>query len=208
MDNVSLFIFELLVFVFSVVIHEVSHGAMAEKLGDPTARMLGRITLNPIPHIDPIGSILLPVMLWFVSGGTFIVGWAKPVPYNPWHLKNPVTAAAKIALAGPASNLALAVAFSILLRFVVAMEGNPMLVVFFAMIVQINILLTIFNLVPLPPLDGSKVLYALLPRTDKGAAVITFLEHNGLILLLLFIFFGFDLIVPLMHSLFSLLTGL
>jgi Zn-dependent protease len=207
-DNISLLIFQLLVLLFSVVIHEVSHGAMAEKLGDPTARLLGRITLNPIPHIDPLGSILLPALLWFVSGGAFVVGWAKPVPYNPWNLKNPTAAAAKIALAGPAANLALAVAFGIFLRFASAIDGSPMLLVLFGVIVQINILLAIFNLVPLPPLDGSKVLYALLPRTNQGAAIITFLERNGLILLLLFIFFGFDLLIPTMRFLFTLLTGL
>ena len=207
MDSVSLLIFELVVLVFSVVIHEVSHGAMAEKLGDPTARLLGRLTLNPIPHIDPIGSILLPAVLWFISGGAFVVGWAKPVPYNPWNLKNPVSAAAKIALAGPAANLALAVAFGIFLRFAHALDASAPLLVFFGLIVQINILLAVFNLVPLPPLDGSKVLYAILPRTAQGAAVITFLERNGMILLLVFIFFGFDLIIPIMRFLFALLTG-
>jgi Zn-dependent protease len=208
MDNISLFIFELLVLVFSVVIHEVSHGALAEKLGDPTARLLGRLTLNPIPHIDPVGSILLPAVLWFISGGSFVVGWAKPVPYNPWNLKNPIAAAAKIAFAGPAANLAIAAVFGILIRFMHAFDASSLLVVLFALIVQVNILLAIFNLVPLPPLDGSKVLYALLPRTAQGAAVITFLERNGLILLLLFVFFGFDLIVPIMQLLFTLLTGL
>ncbi|MBI2622986.1 MAG: site-2 protease family protein [Candidatus Liptonbacteria bacterium] len=208
MDSISLLIFELLVLVFSVVIHEVSHGAMAEKLGDPTARLLGRLTLNPIPHIDPIGSLLLPAVLWFISGGTFIVGWAKPVPYNPWNLKNPVSAAAKIAFAGPAANLALAVAFGIFLRFAHALDASAPLLAFFGLIVQINILLAVFNLVPLPPLDGSKVLYALLPRTNQGAAIITFLERNGMILLLVFIFFGFDLIIPVMRALFFLFTGL
>lgn len=208
MDNLTLFLFELLVLIFSVVIHEVSHGALAEKLGDPTARLLGRLTLNPIPHIDPIGSILLPLGLWFVSGGAFIVGWAKPVPYNPWNLKNPISAAAKIAFAGPASNLALAIAFSIILRITIVLDPASGLLMFFAIIVQLNILLAIFNLVPLPPLDGSKILYALLPRTNRGAAVISFLERNGMVLLIVFIFFGFDLIVPIIRFLFALLTGL
>lgn len=208
MDNIPLFVFELLVLIFSVVIHEVSHGVMADKLGDPTARLLGRLTLNPIPHIDPLGSIFLPIALWFFSGGTFVVGWAKPVPYNPWNLKNPISAAAKIALAGPMANLALALAFGIFLRFVHVLEANPMLILLFGIVVQVNILLAIFNLVPLPPLDGSKVLYAILPRTNQGAAIITFLERNGMILLVFFVFFGFDLLIPIIQFLFTLLTGL
>lgn len=208
MDTISLFIFELLVLIFSVVIHEVSHGAMAEKLGDPTARLLGRLTLNPIPHIDPIGSIILPLALWFLSGGTFVIGWAKPVPYNPWNLKNPIRAAAEIALAGPAANFALAIIFGVLLRIVTGVGGNEVLIELFGIIVQLNIFLGVFNLVPLPPLDGSKVLYALLPRTKQGAAIITFLERNGMIVLLLFLFFGVDLLIPIARALFSLLTGL
>ncbi|MCR4328321.1 MAG: site-2 protease family protein [Patescibacteria group bacterium] len=208
MDGISLILFQLVALLFSVVIHEVSHGVMADKLGDPTARLLGRLTLNPIPHIDPIGSILLPVALWFISGGTFVIGWAKPVPYNPWNLKNPIVAAAKIALAGPLSNIALAVVFGAFLRFAVALDPASPLILFFGIIVQINILLAIFNLVPLPPLDGSKILYAILPRTAQGAAVISFLERNGLILLLVFIFFGFELLIPIMRALFALFTGL
>jgi Zn-dependent protease len=209
MDNIiALFVFQIAVLVFSVVIHEVSHGAIAERLGDPTARLLGRITLNPLKHLDPFGSFVVPVVLWFLSSGTFIIGWAKPVPFNPWNLKNPIAAAAKIAAAGPAANILIALAFGIVVRFWYVF-GPPQIFLFlFSIIVEINILLAIFNLVPIPPLDGSKILYALLPRNEAGAAVITFLERFGLWLLLLFIFFGFDFIVPIVQFVFTLFTGL
>ena len=209
MDNIiALFVFQIAVLVFSVVIHEVSHGAIAERLGDPTARLLGRITLNPLKHLDPFGSFVVPVVLWFLSSGTFIIGWAKPVPFNPWNLKNPIAAAAKIAAAGPAANILIALAFGIVVRFWYVF-GPPQIFMFlFSIIVEINILLAIFNLVPIPPLDGSKILYALLPRNEAGAAVITFLERFGLWLLLLFIFFGFDFIVPIVQFVFTLFTGL
>lgn len=111
-----LIIFQLLALLFSVVIHEVAHGFAAEKLGDPTARQLGRLTLNPLKHIDPLGSVILPIGLYIVSGGSFVFGWAKPVPFDPRFLRRPVTDAAKIAIAGPASNLLIAVVFGILLR--------------------------------------------------------------------------------------------
>jgi len=206
-STVLLLIFELTVFLFSVVIHEVSHGVIAEKLGDPTARLAGRLTLNPLKHLDPFGSVLLPILL--AVSHLPIIGWAKPVPYNPYALRDPKSGAAKIAAAGPLSNFALALAFGIAVRIVVA-SGNVALaplVVFFSLIVYINVLLGVFNLVPLPPLDGSKVLFAFLPSTERGHAIARFLEQYGMFLVLLFVFFGFELIIPVMNFLFFVFTG-
>ena len=206
MDNPILLIFQLIVFIFSVMIHEVSHGYVAERLGDPTARLEGRLTLNPLKHLDPFGSIFLPISLYFLTSGAFVFGWAKPVPYSPNNLKDPKGGAAKIAAAGPISNFLVAIVFGILFR-VFTGSGSFAILSLFAIIIYINILLAVFNLVPLPPLDGSKILYSLLPETELGERVRFFLERYGMILLLFFIFFGFDLILPLIYSLFRIVTG-
>lgn len=209
MENLILLVFQLVVFIFSVMVHEISHGFVAEKLGDSTARLAGRLTLNPLVHLDFFGSFLLPVSLYFLSGGSLVFGWAKPVPYNPVNLKDPRGGAGKIAAAGPISNFLIAIVFGILLRLAIQLPGalSGPLVLFFGLIVYINILLAVFNLVPLPPLDGSKVLYAFLPQSETGYKVHAFLERYGLMLLLLFIFFGFDLILPVVRFLYVLIAG-
>ena len=139
----------IVILIISVILHEVAHGYMADWLGDPTARLAGRLSLNPLKHIDPIGSILVPIVTSF-AGFTF--GWAKPVPYNPYNIvHNRRRAELLIALAGPASNLLIALIFGTLIRFGLMYE-------LFGYIVIINIVLAIFNLIPLPPLDGSKIL--------------------------------------------------
>jgi Zn-dependent protease len=156
-------IFQLIVLIFSVMIHEISHGYVAEKLGDPTARLAGRLTLNPIKHIDVFGSILLPFLL-FISGSGVILGWAKPVPYNPFNLhKDMKYGPLKVALAGPASNILLLVVLSIFARLTVGVL-SPTIIALFGFIAFLNIYLAIFNLVPIPPLDGSKILPLILPR--------------------------------------------
>ena len=203
----EILIFQLIVLLFSVVIHEVSHGVVAERLGDPTARLAGRLTLNPIKHLDLFGSFLLPLSLYFISGGGFIFGWAKPVPYNPLNLKNPEKGGGLIAAAGPLSNFALAIIFGFLFRFLnfFPFEENLLISLgqFFSVIILVNVMLGIFNLMPIPPLDGSKILFALLPR---GASQIRmFLERYGIFLLLLFIFFGFRLITPIVFAIYGLL---
>lgn len=203
----SLFIFQILVLVFSVVIHEVSHGVVANSLGDPTAKLSGRLTLNPLKHLDFFGSFLLPFLMWLASGGRMLFGYAKPVPYNPLNLKNPALGAGLIGAAGPLSNLSLAVLFSIPIRFAGSFgEAFLPLIPFFSIIVLINLLLAFFNLIPVPPLDGSKVLFALFPPAWDEFKF--WLERYGFFILLLFIFYGLSQLFPLVESVFKLLTGI
>ncbi|MCL5006971.1 MAG: site-2 protease family protein [Patescibacteria group bacterium] len=159
--NSLVFAFSIIVLIFSAVVHEVAHGYAALALGDTTAKDMGRLTLNPLSHLDPIGSVVLPVVL-FLSHSPFIVGWAKPVPYNPYNLyKDYKYGPLKVALAGPLSNLVIAAAFGLVIRFVPLSAAADS---FLAIVVFINCLLMIFNLIPVPPLDGSKVLTAILPQ--------------------------------------------
>ena len=204
----ELLIFQLAVLIFSIMVHEISHGAVAFYLGDDTAKKAGRLTLNPLKHLDPIGSILLPAILaipLLFGMRSIIVGWAKPVPYDPRNLKNPKTGAGLIALAGPASNLIIAVVFALLLRLATGW-GNPALLLAFEIIVLLNLLLAIFNLFPIPPLDGSKILYWLLPEKQRG--IVYFLERNALILILALIIFGLPLLQVILAVVYSALLRL
>jgi len=206
MNEALLLIFQLIVFIFSVIIHEVSHGAMALKLGDTTAKDMGRLTLNPLKHLDLFGSFLLPIMLYFLTNGAFVFGWAKPVPYDPTRLKNPLRSAGLIAAAGPGSNLVVAFVFGMLIRLLdfAGLSIGP-LSDLLSFIVFVNILLAIFNLLPLPPLDGSKVLFAVLPY--RYYALRAFLQRYGFVLLLLLIFSGLNIIRPFVIGLYKLLVG-
>lgn len=190
-------IFYLIVLIFSVIIHEVSHGIVADQLGDPTARYAGRLTLNPLSHLDVMGSLIVPILFYFTTGIAF--GWAKPVPYNPHNLPDPKTGGAIIAFAGPLANLALAFIFAFLLKFVGA-TGLSGLSVLFQTIIYTNVALAVFNLVPIPPLDGSKVLFAFLPPGRTGFAIEDFLNRYGMIILLIFIFFGYSIISPIIYG--------
>lgn len=163
----ELVIIRVLVLVFSVVVHEVAHGWTAYRLGDPTAHDAGRLTLNPWPHIDPVGSIIVPALLSLT--GTIIMGWAKPVPVSPGRLRDPRNDYPKVAAAGPLSNLALAGVFAVVLGLVVAWghealgsSAGPTFARFLVTMCQtgivVNVVLAIFNLIPLPPLDGSWIL--------------------------------------------------
>ncbi len=146
----------------AVICHEVAHGVVAGWFGDPTARDAGRLTLNPIPHIDPLGSIILP-LLFFISGSHFMIGWAKPVPVDPRYFKRPTRDMMWVAVAGPLTNFTLAVMASMVLRVMGVVAVWPVLVYGLAVFVQINILLMVFNLLPIPPLDGSRVMIHFLP---------------------------------------------
>ena len=196
-------VFSVLVLVFSVVAHEVSHGYMAQYLGDPTARLAGRLTLNPLKHLDPIGSVLIPFVTALMPGG-FVFGWAKPVPYNPYNLRDQKWGDAKVALAGPLTNLSIAVVFAMLLRFGGASLSGDMQSMM-QLIVLINIVLTVFNLVPIPPLDGSKVLFNALPLRYRY--IEDYFQRYALVFILIFAFFLWQFFLPLIYSLYFLLVG-
>ncbi|MBI2065523.1 MAG: site-2 protease family protein [Candidatus Zambryskibacteria bacterium] len=198
------FVFQIAILIMSVVIHEVSHGYAASMLGDQTARYQGRLTLNPFKHLDFVGSFIVPTMAYFLGG--FIFGWAKPVPYNPYNLKPGRWSEAAVATAGPASNIILALIFGILLRIGIGGGwATPAFVQITSVIVFINILLAIFNLMPIPPLDGSKLLFAFFP--NKLSEIRNFFERYGLLLILFFIFFLWQFIFPVIVLLFQLITG-
>lgn len=199
------FIFTIAVLLFSVVLHEISHGYAAEMQGDPTARMQGRLTLNPIKHIDPIGSILVPLFL-FLSNASFLIGWAKPVPFNPYNLRNQRWGEAIVAIAGPAMNILIALIFGLFLRFYPIMTLAPQIVDIIVSIVVINLVLAVFNMVPVPPLDGSKILFALFPNSLMPLRA--FLEKYSFALVLILVFFLWKWIVPVVFGLFYLITGL
>src|SRR5581483_5581779 len=145
-------IVSLIVLILSIIAHEVAHGYAADALGDPTARIQGRLTLNPIPHIDPLGSVLIPALLIF-TGSPILFGWAKPVPYNPYNLKHHRWGETLVAVAGSATNLLLAFIFALIIRFGSTLIGPTALSVA-ATIAFVNLFLGLFNLIPFPPLDG------------------------------------------------------
>ncbi len=198
------FIFSILILIFSVVIHEVSHGYVAYLQGDNTARFQGRLTLNPMKHLEWFGSFLLPVMSYMFGG--FIIGWAKPVPFNPYNLRNQRWGEAIVALAGPASNICVALFFGLLIRFGITSQFGQAFTYISSTIVFINLILATFNLIPIPPLDGSKILFSILPYSMQG--VRDFLERNGLFVLIFFIFFLWKFVLPVVVFEFRLMTGL
>jgi len=195
-------LFQIIVLIFSAIIHEYMHGWMADRLGDNTARLAGRLTLNPLVHLEWFGSVLLPGLM-LLSGMPFVFGWAKPVPYNPYNLRDQKWGSAKVAAAGPLSNFIVALSFGLILRF--APITNDFFALALGIIVYINLLLMVFNLIPIPPLDGSKILLPLLPYHWQEKFYR--LEQYGFIIILVFVYFGFSLILPIIGGLFSLITG-
>ncbi len=198
------FIFSIAILIFSVVIHEVSHGFVANILGDGTARHAGRLTLNPLKHLDPIGSFLVPVLTY--TAGGFIFGWAKPVPYNPYNLRDQKWGEAKVAAAGPLSNLFIALVFGLILRWSAGMAGVPSAATeILELIVYLNLILAVFNLVPIPPLDGSKVLFSILPYHMRY--IQDFMEQYWLVFIGIFIFFIGGVLSPIVGYLFRVIAG-
>ena len=200
--DMNIIIFQVIVLIFSAIIHEYMHGWMADYLGDPTAKNAGRLTLNPIPHIDIFGSIILPTILVLSNFG-IVFGWAKPVPFNPNNLSDKKYGSAKVALAGPMGKFITALFFGMIMRF--APIASTELMSFLSIIVFINLLLMVFNLVPIPPMVGSKVIMPFLPYNLQLAYAR--LERYGMFLVVLFIMFGFSLIIPVIYFLFELIVG-
>jgi Zn-dependent protease len=164
------FLIVAVIFIMSIVIHEVAHGLAALWQGDPTAKYQGRLTLNPVKHIDPIGSILVPVLAYFLGG--FIFGWAKPVPYNPYNLRDQKYGPAMVGAAGPLANILIALVFGFFLRILlitgrVDIQDGGIILSIFTFAIMVNVLLAFFNLIPFPPLDGSKLLFAVLPIREE-----------------------------------------
>lgn len=222
-------VFSIIVLILSIIIHEYSHALMAYKLGDDTAKSLGRLTLNPLPHIDLVGSVLLPLFFVF-SGSNFMVAWAKPVPYNPNKIKDKKYGDLKVAIAGPLSNFAVAIFFGLVTRLLplsqlskinllssFLMEDFSSLAVFISndiissifilslLFCFYNLLLGIFNLLPIPPLDGSKVIANFLP--EKLRYKLFSIEGYGIFIILILAFLGFFQLLfrPILFSLFFLL---
>jgi len=206
-------IFIILALILSIILHEMAHGHMANWLGDPTARLQGRLSPNPLVHIDPIGSIIIPALLFFSNAG-ILFGWAKPVPYNPYNLSDQKYGEAKVAVAGPAVNLILAFIFAMIIRSADILGLSASFIELASYIVYINILLAFFNLIPLPPLDGSKIIVPFLPYTAqiKYQQFARFMERYGLFVTFAFIFIFINLLwVPfstLVLFVFELFTGL
>lgn len=198
--NIAVFIRQLAIMAVPVLIaitcHEAAHGYAAWRLGDPTARHAGRLTLNPLKHIDPFGTIIFPLLLVLLKS-PFLFGWAKPVPVNPRYFSNPVKGMMLVSLAGPGSNFAMALGFAVLhhgLLGLAELSGGAGMALFAPLAlmtwygVLINLILGVFNLFPVPPLDGSKILAGFLP--EKGAVALYRMERYGFILIILLLMSG------------------
>ncbi|MDP3986576.1 MAG: site-2 protease family protein [Candidatus Veblenbacteria bacterium] len=201
MENTIQLLFFILVIIPSAILHEWAHGFAADKLGDPTPRLAGRLTINPIPHIDIWGTLLLPFLLFFLTSGSFLFAYAKPVPFNPLALRLRRWGPAVVGLAGPAANLVLAFGLGLFVRF---MDPSTF-TVFLSIVVYANVLLAVFNLVPIPPLDGSHVLFSFLP--DSLYSFKVWLQRFGFIILIFFLLFLFDWLQPIMAWLYYLAAG-
>ena len=206
--DIVITIFSLIILLFSVIIHELAHGYVANSLGDPTAKYAGRLTLNPIKHLDPFGSVILPLLL-FISQSPVLVGWARPVPVNPYNFTDQKWGSLKVSIAGPATNMALALVFGLLIRFLPSQffMAFPGMFIIFSFVVHINIMLAIFNLVPIPPLDGHWILFKFIPPQFEYIKV--FLQQYGFFILIFLIFFGaLQGLGSVANTIFRLITGI
>ncbi|MES2623496.1 MAG: site-2 protease family protein [Patescibacteria group bacterium] len=191
----------LCILIVSIIAHEVAHGIAALWQGDETAKNAGRLTLNPIAHIDPIGSILVPFMCALISPG-FMFGWAKPVPINPYNFRNHKWGEALVSFAGPLTNIIIALVFTVLIR---TMAFGPAFLEFAYTAILINIVLALFNLIPIPPLDGSKILFSVLPR--RWYKVKTHIEQRGFFISIIVVLAAWHFFQPLAVLLFRFLIG-
>jgi Zn-dependent protease len=199
-------IFSIIVLIFSVVIHEVSHGYMAYRFGDLTAKYAGRLTFNPLKHIDPLGSIILPLIMSLLPGG-LILGWAKPVPINPYNFTRRKLGEFATAFAGPLSNIIIASIFIVLIRFSGALNMSPVFIELSLVVVIINSVLAFFNLIPIPPLDGYRIVSLALPQNTVEKFEY-FSQRFGIFIVLFFVLFLWNPIFLLLMSLIELLTGI
>lgn len=199
----DILLFSIIVLIMSAVAHEMAHGYAADFLGDPTPRNQGRLSANPIRHLDPIGSFLLPLFTYSVGG--IIFGWAKPVEFNPYNLRNPKRDEMIIAVAGPLTNLFIAFIFGILVRFSGDIGLSFTMTTLAARVTIINLALMVFNLIPIPPLDGSKIAFNLI--SDRFNDFKQVILQNSLIIFILFLIFGVHIIAPIVRSMFFLFTG-
>ncbi len=196
-------IFTIIIILISTVIHEVAHGSVAYRLGDPTAKISGRLTLNPLKHLDPIGSVFLPLFLFFTTQGRGpIVGWAKPVPVNPYNLSDQKWGQLKVAIAGPAVNLLVGIIFSLAVRFV---PLPIQIAYFFSQIAVYNFVWAIFNLIPIPPLDGSWILFSFFPQ--RWWPIRNILDQYGSFILVAMIFLGLGWIFNAAAGIFLFIAG-
>ncbi|MDI6840716.1 MAG: site-2 protease family protein [bacterium] len=199
-------IVQLLILLFSIIIHEIAHGYTALKKGDTTARDYGRLTLNPISHIDLFGTIILPIILILMRTG-IIIGWAKPVPINPYYFRNPKRDLMWVGAAGPMSNIGIAIILALIFRIGI-LKGYSVTAEFVTYGIAINLLLAFFNLVPVPPLDGSRILQGFLSYEAQEKYLR--LERFGFFIIFLLLWMGlFDyILIPIMKFFFHLLTGI
>jgi Zn-dependent protease len=196
-------IFQIIILIVSVMAHEVAHGATAYAFGDPTAKNQGRLTLNPLKHIDIFGSVILPLIL-AISGTGFIFGWAKPVPYNPYNLRNRRLGEFCVSIAGVLTNFFIAIIFAITVRFAPVLDLSQSVIDLIYYIILLNLVLGVFNLFPIPPLDGSKILMSLIPyRFERQVQALE--QYGFYFLIVLILFFGW-IIADIVNWLFQLIV--